>query len=306
MAPRFSFLGMGGIGKAMTRNIVLSGKLDEPLIIYNRTKARAEEHSASIGHSTVAETIEEAVSGSDIIWSCLQDDEAVELSFKLILQADVTGKLFVDSSSITPEVTNRIAEQVLKAGGEFVAMPVMGEPSMAEKRLLTCIASGAPGSVDRIRPYVVGVVGRAIIDLSGEEPGKGSLLKLMGNVLIMNTMETVAELNVFAEKCGVGVHSMKKLMDQMFPNTPYSIYNYRMLSGGYYQDTPIVEVSKALKLTAHVLELAKSSGASIKGYEAAIDHLKVVEDQAGGEADITGIYGAVRLESGLPFKNETQ
>ncbi|TVY36626.1 putative oxidoreductase-like protein [Lachnellula occidentalis] len=298
---------MGGIGKAMTRNLVLSGRLDEPLIIYNRTRSRAEEHSASIGHSTVAATIEDAVSCSDIIWSCLQDDEAVEFSFAQILRVDVTGKLFVDSSSVTPEVTDRIAQRILKAGGNLSLCRVfMGEPSMAEKRLLTCIAAGAPGSVDRIRPFVVGVVGRALIDLSGEEPGKASLLKLMGNVLIMNTMETVAELNVFAEKCGVGVQSMKKLLDQVFPNTPHSIYNHRMLSGGYYRDTPIVEVSKALKLTAHVLELAKSSGASVKGYEAAVDHLKVVEDQAGEDADITGIYGAVRLESGLPFKNETQ
>jgi len=65
----------------------------------------------------------------------------------------------------------------------------------------------------------------------------------------------------------------------------------------------MVEVSKARSLTSHVLDLAKSSGASVKGYEVAVEHLKVVEDHAGGKADITGIYGAVRLESGLPYKN---
>jgi hypothetical protein len=65
----------------------------------------------------------------------------------------------------------------------------------------------------------------------------------------------------------------------------------------------MVEVSKARVLTSHVLDLAKQSGASVKGYEVALDHLKVVESHAGGAADITGIYGAVRLESGLPFKN---
>lgn len=142
----------------------------------------------------------------------------------------------------------------------------------------------------------------------------------MGNILIMTTMETVAEVNVFAEKSGLGTQNMKKLMDQMFPKPPHSIYNKRMLDGDYYQEPvrtqksdvdsvkltykqPMVEVSKARKLTAHVLELAKSTGTSVKAYEAAVEHLKVVEDHAGGNADINGIYGAVRLESGLPYEN---
>jgi 3-hydroxyisobutyrate dehydrogenase-like beta-hydroxyacid dehydrogenase len=77
--------------------------------------------------------------------------------------------------------------------------------------------------------------GHSIIDLSGEEPGTASLLKLMGNVLIMSTMETVAEVNVFAEKCGLGTNNMQKLMSAMFPNPPHAIYNRRMLSGDYYQ-----------------------------------------------------------------------
>lgn len=65
----------------------------------------------------------------------------------------------------------------------------------------------------------------------------------------------------------------------------------------------MVEVSKARHLTAHIMDLAKSTGASVNGYEVAVEHLKVVEDHAGPTADINGIYGAVRLESGLPYEN---
>jgi hypothetical protein len=66
----------------------------------------------------------------------------------------------------------------------------------------------------------------------------------------------------------------------------------------------MVEVSKARSLSSHVLNLAQSSSASVKAYEVAVKHLATVEAHAGAKADITGIYGAVRLESGLPFKNE--
>jgi hypothetical protein len=65
----------------------------------------------------------------------------------------------------------------------------------------------------------------------------------------------------------------------------------------------MVEVHKARALTSRILEMAKSNGTVLKSYEVATDHLKVVEAHAGSANDITGIYGAVRLESGLPFKN---
>lgn len=78
-------------------------------------------------------------------------------------------------------------------------------------------------------------IGQSLIDLSGEEAGQASLLKLMGNVLIMTTMEQVAEVNVFAEKCGLGTQNMNKLISQMFPAPPHAIYNQKMLSGDYYQ-----------------------------------------------------------------------
>lgn len=61
----------------------------------------------------------------------------------------------------------------------------------------------------------------------------------MGNVIIMTTMETVAEVNVFAEKCGLGTRNMNKLMLQMFPNPPHATYNERMLNGDYYQSKVI-------------------------------------------------------------------
>jgi len=107
----------------MTRNLVAKGNLEEPLILYNRTRSRADEHSSQIGHSTVAATLEEAVSKSDIIWSCLQNQEAVMECFEKILPQNLNGKLFLECSTISPDVVNSLAKRILNAGAEFVAMP---------------------------------------------------------------------------------------------------------------------------------------------------------------------------------------
>ena len=107
----------------MTKNIVGKVNLEKPLILWNRTQQRAEEHSLKIGHSVVAATVKEAVTNTDIIWSSLQDQEAVEETFDEIFKMDIRGKLFLESSTVVPDVTNRIAKAVEEAGAEFVAMP---------------------------------------------------------------------------------------------------------------------------------------------------------------------------------------
>ena len=66
---------------------------------------------------------------------------------------------------------------------------------------------------------------------------------------------------------------------------------------------PMVEVKKGRHLTAQVLDLAKANNVSLRSYKVAVDHLADVENNAGPKEDICGIYGAVRVESGLDFYN---
>ena len=69
----------------MCKNLVGKEKFERPLFLYNRTSSRAKELSARIGHSVVADTIEEAVSKTDIIFTCLTDAVAVDEMLKRFL-----------------------------------------------------------------------------------------------------------------------------------------------------------------------------------------------------------------------------
>jgi hypothetical protein len=51
----------------------------------------------------------------------------------------------------------------------------------------------------------------------------------------MTTIETVAELMVFAEKSGLGVHNMRKFIEQLLPDSPHLIYWDKMANGNYYK-----------------------------------------------------------------------
>lgn len=64
----------------------------------------------------------------------------------------------------------------------------------------------------------------------------------------------------------------------------------------------MVAIDMAIKVASHVLGLAERSGAELKAYKEGKKHLDMVKENAGPGGDIAGIYGAVRLESGLPYE----
>lgn len=111
---------------------------------------------------------------------------------------------------------------------------MFGDPSLATAGKLVCVPAGPTPSVLRVLPYLTGVIAQGVIDLSDEEPGQALLLKMIGNVMIMSTMEIVAEVNVFAERAGLGPINAQKLVEA-FPKAASAIYSKRMNGGEYYQ-----------------------------------------------------------------------
>ena len=113
--------------QGMCKNLVEKGDLSQPLIVFNRTTKRAEDLSSKLGQgkSTVAKTLDEAVSKADIIFMCLGDDAAVTDSFSVAAKNDIKGKLFVDCSTVHPNTTDMLSKTMEAQGAEFVACPGM-------------------------------------------------------------------------------------------------------------------------------------------------------------------------------------
>lgn len=284
-------------------NLIKKGNLQYPLVLYNRTRSAADEVNLKFGHSVVASTLSEVVATANIIWSCVLNDEALIQAFDEILKHNIKGKIFVECSSVLPEITADISQKLKSAGAELVAMPVFGEPTLAAIGALTCVVAGPASAIIRIKPYIVGVVGASIIDLSGEPASYASLLKLIGNIIIVTTIQSISEMYVLAERTQLGAHHVQKLINTLIPSSLHTIYAQKLISGDYHATKPMVSVEKAIDLAAHVLDIAKTSGASVKSYEVGIESLSQAGSHAGLTSDISGIYGAIRVQSGLPFKH---
>ncbi|KAJ9257411.1 hypothetical protein DTO207G8_2165 [Paecilomyces variotii] len=307
MASQISWIGLGNMGRGMCKNIIEKGSLQSPLIVYNRTAARAHSLVESFpkGKATVATTIADAVKPADLIFICVGDDAASDNVIKEAIESgDVKGKLFVDCSTVHPDTTRKTSQTLTEKGASFVSCPVFGAPAFADAGQLVSVLAGKKEDVDKVKPFTTGVTSRTIIDLSDQEIGRASMLKVLGNSFILSTIETLSEGLVLAEKSGLGTDTYHQWLELFFPGA-FPKYSTRMTSGDYYQrEYPLFAVDLARKDLRHALSLASSSGVHLPSAEVADGLLKEVKEHDGEKGDVAGIYGALRQHSGLKYENQ--
>ncbi|KAI5460992.1 hypothetical protein BGZ63DRAFT_357485 [Mariannaea sp. PMI_226] len=306
-----TFIGLGNMGRGMCRNLVLKhlwtkdGGTRKPLIVFNRTRSRAEQLQAQLppGSVEIADSVDDAISRADIIFTCLSNDEAVKKVLTNAISSHAAGKLFVECSTIHPLVTKALTEQVLQAGARFVACPVFGAPDRAEAGQLVCVPAGPQVDVQCVLPFCKGVMGRDVIDLSGKAPEVASTLKVLGNSFIFHMVEVVAEGHVLAEKAGLDNSLLHEYVEKFFPGV-YASYSTRMMTGDYWtRDEPLFTAQLARKDIKHALSLAESVGTRMPGLEVVDRNLAKVETLKQESGDYVGIYGVLRQEAGLEYEN---
>ncbi|KAK6852649.1 hypothetical protein PG995_011200 [Apiospora arundinis] len=308
MASQVFWIGLGNMGRGMSKNLAEKGSLDKPLLAYNRTKQRTDDLVAKVGSDKVValDSVEEGVKRSQIIFTSLSNDKAVEGLYETILKSgDVKGKLFIETSTIHPDTTERIAKSLTGAGAEFVACPVFGVPAVAEAGQLIFVPAGPKSSIDKLRPFIKGVMGRAEIPFEDRPYGAALKLKLIGNTFVLNMVTQLAEALTMAEKTEVGTAPVQQFVD-LFVGGPFSVYGERMVKGVYHKmDAPLFSADNAIKDASHALDLGKEVGIDLKNPAVAKDYLQDVAKHAGGDVgDIAGIYGAVRMRAGLKYEND--
>lgn len=295
----------------MCKNLVEKGNLDKPLLLYNRTKQRSTDLSASLppNKTEVVDDLLAGVAKADIIFTCLTNDAAVQDIYDTFTNGNggsLKGKLFVECSTIHPDKTTSIGKQINDCdGAQFIASPVFGAPAMADAGQLIFVVAGPKAAIERIEPCMKGVMGKAVISFEDEPYSKPLQLKLIGNSLVLNMVTGLAEGYTMAEKTGVGIEPLKQFVDSLFGGV-YSAYSERMIQGTYWKrEEPLFSAAGVRKDAGHIMTVAEGAGMEHKGVKVTDEYAKVVVEHQGGEkGDIAGIYGGVRKMNGLKFEND--
>jgi 3-hydroxyisobutyrate dehydrogenase-like beta-hydroxyacid dehydrogenase len=284
-------VGTGRMGTAMTGRL-RSGGAD--VIVYNRTRERAEKAAFQTG-ADVADTAREAASSAGTVIVSLADDRAVDEAYtgnEGIIAGLNPGTVVVDTSTIDPETARRIAHLVEEAGAGHLDSPVSGSVSVVERGELTIMAGGRGDDLDAARP-VLDVLATRIFHMG--DHGTGAAMKLAVNAVVGALNLAVAEALVLAEKAGIERSTAYEVFASSVVAAPYVLYKRDAFEQP--EETPVAFslnlVAKDLDL---ILELARRVGASME--QAAVNREAVRRALAAGfgDADISAIAEYLRQQ----------
>jgi 3-hydroxyisobutyrate dehydrogenase-like beta-hydroxyacid dehydrogenase len=142
MDRRIGFIGLGLMGKPMSLNLLKAGF---ELTVHSRSPGPIEELAAA--GAEVASSAREVAESSEIVITCLPDSpdvEAVVFGNLGVLEGAVPGSLFIDHSTIKPEVTRRIADRLEQHGVSALDAPVSGGDVGAKAGTLAIMVGGPP------------------------------------------------------------------------------------------------------------------------------------------------------------------
>jgi 3-hydroxyisobutyrate dehydrogenase-like beta-hydroxyacid dehydrogenase len=200
MAVRtIGFIGTGLMGTGMARNLARKG---HRLRIYNRTRAKAE--AAARDGGTVVDSPAQAAREADVVWTMLADPPAlleVVEGPRGILETVRAGAVLIDSSTVSPAATRRVAELLRPKGAAMLDAPVFGTKDEAEKGELGFMVGGDPEVFESARDLFAGTTGKSARYVG--PAGSGALAKLIVNQVLAVSLEAFNEGMVLAAKAGL-------------------------------------------------------------------------------------------------------
>ena len=215
---RVGFIGLGHMGSGMAQSLMRAG---HEFTAYNRARARAE----ALAGATVADTVADACHG-DAVFTMLADDAAVEaVAFAPggIVDSLPKGAIHISSSTISVDLSDRLAEAHAKAGQRYVAATVLGRPDRAAQGQLFVIAAGAPDALKDVRP-LLDAVGQGTTEF-GDRPSQANLVKLSANFLFATVFESLGEAIALIDRGGVDKQRyVDFLTSTMFGSPAYKVY----------------------------------------------------------------------------------
>jgi 2-hydroxy-3-oxopropionate reductase len=198
VSEQVGFVGLGIMGQGMARNLLKAGF---GLTVWNRTAHKAD---ALVREGAArADSPADVAAQCDVIIICVSDTpdvEAVLFGDDGVVHGARSGSLVVDCSTISPIKTQQFAAMLGEKGIHMLDAPVSGGSEGAAQGTLSIMVGGEAGQVARAMPYLE-AMGKSITYVGGS--GAGQMVKLVNQILVVNSMLALGEAMLFAQAGGL-------------------------------------------------------------------------------------------------------
>jgi len=195
---KLGFVGLGVMGGGITKRLLAAG---HDVVGYNRTREKAQ-WLVDLG-LRLEDTPRQVAEHADVVFSMVTNTTALEAITDGpdgILAGLRPGKIYVDSTTGTPEGSRALAERVTETGAVMLDAPVSGSVSTLEEGKLSIMVGGDEEAFAQVEP-ILRDIGPTVTRIG--ESGQALLMKIAINLSLHVQMVAFSEGVLLAEKDGI-------------------------------------------------------------------------------------------------------
>lgn len=282
-------LGMGRMGRAFAVRLLEGG---HRVTVWNRSKGRAGE-VVSAG-AREAESVPEAVEGVDVVLTMLANDEAVRsVAFEEIRPSINEATTYVDSSTVSPELSGELAE----AFARFVALPVLASPAGVRAGQATYFAGGKAEVVDGLEPMLSSLSQNV---RRYDTPPLALTAKVASNLLLLSGIVALTEAFAVARSGGLSDDQLRDLLGASPMVAPGLKNRFEgVLTGSF--DT-LWTTTLGAKDAGLAIDIARGAGVELPSAEVVQELYEKAASSGLEDADIAAVSALYRSPAGVAPK----
>jgi 3-hydroxyisobutyrate dehydrogenase len=284
---RTGFVGLGAMGRGMSRNLHKAGLLQG---VWNRTRSRAEEFATELEVAAPATPAELAAS-CDVMVLCVSADADVLEMVDALLPGLRPRSIVIDCSTVSADTAREASRRLVAKRVAFIDAPVSGGVEGARDATLAIMCGGSAEAVANAAP-VLNAMGRAVTHFG--PTGMGQAAKATNQIMCAGIIQAVAEAMAFAKAEGL---PLDKLVDTLGKGAGSSWYFVNrapnIVRGTYPAGFRVRLHEKDLEICR---EMAARHGVELSVVESTLAHYRRLIDQGHGDEDISTLF---RLKDAL-------
>lgn len=288
------FIGLGHMGGPMVANLAKAGHDVTGFDVVSAACDQARQNGLR-----VANTLEEAVAGCDMVLTMLPAGQHVLNVWSQLVSLVPEGTLLIDCSTIDMESAGKAHAMAAAQNCPSLDAPVSGGTSGAASGGLTFMVGGAPEIFARAEP-ILQAMGKRIIHCGGASMGQAA--KICNNMILGISMIAVGEAFVLAEKLGLSYQALFDVAS-VSSGQCWSLTTYCPVPGpvptspannGYRPGFAAGLMLKDLNLSQ---EAAEASGADTPLGRAALRLYRQFSEGGAADRDFSAIIEMIRAQS---------
>ena len=289
---KIAYLGMGTMGSGMAANLKKAG---HDVTAWNRS-AKTTPVLEAAGLSVTTD-LAVALAGAEVVMYCLADDKGVDdlvFGAHKLLDHVPSGAIVVDLSTIDPATSDRERAAFEAKGHEFLDAPVFGTKGEAENAGLWIVVGGPKAVFDKVLPLFNAI--SETVHYMGEG-GKGTSMKLVGNLLVASQLQALGEALTLAKKAGLALADVQGVLDVADFRTPIYYGVGRGAQAGDY--TVNFALNLMLKDAKLIQAFADRLGSPVPTAATAQKYIQEAINDGHGELNASALILAIAKEAGV-------